>query len=380
MESDEMAIGANSQNGFASNPNMRIVTDYNVALQVLKSEFFEIPNLYNYLERLEEASGMSFEMSRCFVNASPFFLENERHKLLRQVAVGFLSHSKLKRWDTFFSEKINDIINNLPGYSDFDLVADVGMPIFDKIARPLLGVYPRNRKEFDRIATVLQRMVEPMLPLKQRLQSEADFRYLINMLEEATVQADPECDNRVKGLPAASLFEHVQAEKPFDQLTCYAFVTAMYAALAPLVQTGVNMLALIYTENSGRAISTAEFDAQFDRLLHLATAPKYIHRIALKSTSIGGNHFTEGTTVLIDIQRAVVTSSENNQISKHMDFGFGTHFCVGAMLSKRILKELVPLFMQRFPALKAQQKVVDTELNVAYAYKLYSVSPVAVSY
>lgn len=372
-----MIGGIRTTDGFLKNPNMMFVTDYKLALQVLKSEYFEIPNLYAYLERLEKAAGKSFEMTRCFVNASPFFLENARHKMLRQVAVEFLSGSKLKQWDAFFSQKIKCIIDELPEEKAFDLVANVGMPIFDKIARPLLGVYPSNKTDFDRIATVLQRMVEPMLPLKQRLQSESDFRYLIEMLEVASTKRPSQNNIGVSELPTNSLLEQVQIDKPFDQLTCYAFVTAMYAALAPLVQTAVNMLARIYSENNGRALSALQFEEQFDRLLHLATAPRYIHRIAKKNMELEEVKINEGTTVLIDIQQAVITSEGENKISKHLDFGFGAHFCVGAMLSKRILKELVPMFMMRFTQLEILRITTDDELNIAYAYKHFMVSPVA---
>lgn len=363
---------------FANNPNMVFITDYKLALQILKNEYFEIPNLYQYLERLEEASGKSFEMTRCFVNASPFFLENSRHKMLRQIALEFLSRSNLKQWDAFFSEKIKSIINDLPLLGSFDLVANVGLPIFDRIARPLLGVFPSNKKDFDRIATVLQRMVEPMLPLKQRLQSESDFKYLIKMLEAATTEAAGQTNTGDRKLPTKSLLEQVQIDKPFDQLTCYAFVTAMYAAMAPLVQTTVNMLALIYSENNGKALTVAQFEDQFDFLLHLSTAPRYIHRISKKKILLEGLEINEGMTVLIDIQQAVIKSEVNNKIAKQLDFGFGTHFCVGAMLSKRILKELVPMFMARFTHLNVLHKVADDELNIAYAYKQILVSPVNV--
>jgi cytochrome P450 len=351
---------------------MYFVSDYKLAEHILKSEHFEIPNLYHYLQRLEQASGESFAMTRCFVNASPFFLENERHQLLRKIAVEFLSNKRIKHWDSFFSEQIDFIVGSLPEGENFDIVENVGMPLFDRIARPLLGVYPSNVDEFDRIATVLQRMVEPMLPMKQRKQIESDFKHLIEMLEQASKKPMFGWKGE-KSLPTCSLLEQLEIDKPFEPLTRYAFVTAMYAALAPLVQTSVNMLAIIYTENNGAALSSDEFEVQFNRLLHLATAPKFIHRIAKSKQILGSDTINNGCTVLIDIQKATLSQSQTSGTVKNLDFGFGAHFCVGAMLSKRILKELVPIFMQRFPYLKVLNKSIDTELNIAYAYKQFKV-------
>lgn len=357
---------------FLKNPRMIIVDDLELAEAILRHPSLQIPNLYEFLERIESASDESLQMMRCFVNASPFFLENERHMLLRRLSMQFLSHKKLLAWDEFISQQIEALVDDIDETAPFDLVTQLGEPIFNRIARPMLGVFPSDNASFDRIATMLQRLIEPMLSLRKLRAFEQDFQALIAMLLATENNPAP---TQMCGIdiPCESLLTQVLRDKPLDKISCYAFATAMYAALAPLVQTSVNMVATIYVENEGQALSTEAFDAQFERLIHTSAAPKYIHRIAQKAVCINGVDIAEGATVLIDIQATENKSADSARMHKHLGFGSGTHFCVGATLSKRILKQLVPYFMQRFPTLTLQQQEVDVENSIAYAYRLFMV-------
>jgi cytochrome P450 len=359
---------------FLKNSRMKIITNSRDADMVLRHKSFEIPNLYQYLENLEKASGESFKMTRCFVNAAPFFLENERHQLIRKLALAFLHNKNLVKWDAFISHQIHNLISVIPKGQGIDLVQVVGYPLFDRIARPLLGVYPKDCELFDSKATVLQRLVEPMQSIRKLNMFEADFDLLVNMLIEVSNDKKPE---KIDGfeLPDCSLLTQLLNSKPLDEISCYAFSIAMYAALAPLVQTTVNMLAIILMEHQGQPLSEQDFKDNFDRLVHLATAPKYIHRIAKENIHIGDCDVEQGTTILIDIQQAFdVDVRCLEKLSKHFSFGAGAHFCVGAQLSKRILKELIPCFLQKFSSIEVVEHEIDAQNSIAYAYKKFIVN------
>lgn len=367
-----MQLIQRSPSKFHRNHRMHIVSSMETAEQLLRHPAMQIPNLLEFLQQVEQSRGFSLEMMRCFVNASPFFLENERHMLLRRLAMQFMTPKGLAVWQDFAMQQVQGIVDDIDDSAPFDLVQVVGFPMFNRIARPLLGIYPSDVETFDRIASTVQRLIEPMPSLRKLKTFEGDFKLLMQMLEATKAQPEPEHICGVK-IPARSVLSQLLQDKPLDTPSCYAFVTAMYSALAPLVQTAVSMLATIYVGNNGKAISVAQFSADFETLLHAATAPKFIHRIAQKDVEINGEFFAKGTTALVDIQAAVVKNSHED-VTKHLSFGSGTHFCVGAPLSKLVLKKLVPVFMQRFPELQVLEQQVDEQNNIAFAFSQFLVS------
>ncbi|NLU96902.1 hypothetical protein B6N13_02160 [Marinomonas sp. UCMA 3892] len=359
---------------FLENSRMLIITDTSEAETVLRKKTYTIPNLYRFLENLENASGESLEMTRCFVNVAPFFLENERHQLIRKLALEFFHHKNLANWEAFISYQINDLVSAIPKGQKIDLVQVIAYPLFDRIGRPLLGVYPNDYKAFDRRATVLQKLVEPMQSIRKLKLFEEDVKLLVSMLREASNKKKPEVIYNC-ALPDASFLEKLLDRRPLDETSCYALSIAMFAALAPLVQTTVNMLALIISNLNGKPFIKQDFLDDLDYFIHLSTAPKYIHRIANENNYIGDKYIKEGTTILIDIQKAFdVDTKKNSRLSKHFSFGVGTHFCIGAQISKKILKELIPIFFENFPNTTIVSYEIDVDNSIAYAYKKFIVS------
>lgn len=356
---------------FLESSRMHIITNTNDAETVLRNKAYTIPNLYKFLESLENASGESLKMTRCFVNVAPFFLENEQHQLIRRLALDFFHHKNLSNWDRFISHQISDLVNAIPMGQDVDLVKCVAYPLFDRVGRPLLGVYPDDYQAFDSRATILQKLVEPMQSLRRLKLFEEDVNVLVSMLCDASNREFPTDIYGCK-IPDTSFLERLLARSPLDETSCYALSIAMFAALAPLVQTTVNILAIIISELNAKPFVKQDFIENLDRLIHLATAPKYIHRIANESNYIREKYIEKGTTILIDIQKSFDINPNNpTKLSKNFSFGAGAHFCIGAQISKKILKELIPAFFDKFSNTTILSYEIDTDNNIAYAYKKF---------
>ena len=157
----------------------------------------------------------------------------------------------------------------------------------------------------------------------------------------------------------------------FDDKELSPFAITLFAAIAPLAQTAVNMIAYIYTHHTGVAPSTADFTAQFDHYLAKAIAPKYIHRTAIESIMLDSQWVEAGKTVLIDIQGLTDSASPDMACAHRMGFGFGKHFCVGAALSKKVLKTLVPSFLSQFPTLNPGDADINEENLIANEYRYF---------
>ena len=356
---------------YDSNERMIIVRDVEEARLVLGSQNFIVPDLGSYLAKLEAATDESFTFTKLFINVSPFFLEGARHSELRALAMQFFEPKNITLWDEFLQHTIMQILHNMQGKKELDLVSEIAMPVFLDIAQPMLGLKPTEPEFFFHKAMKLQQLVEPMQSLKRIKQFESDLARLVNGLEPRHKQL-----NSISHVHTLPSFMTMMAEKTMmDEHTLNAFTITMFAAIAPLAQTAVNMLAYIYTHHDGIAPNEDEFHGAFDIYLAKATAPKYIHRTALVDHYVGDKSVTAGKTVLIDMQALAGDAIPGMACPHRMPFGLGQHFCVGSALSKKVLKILVPLFIKQYPRLKLGQAQRNDANLIAHEFLSFCVTP-----
>ena len=165
---------------YESNDRMIIVNDMNIAREVLGSDNFKVPNLGDYLSKVEAATDDAFTVTKRFIGVSPFFLDGPRHAKLRMLAMRFFEQKNIARWDTFLTLNMQQMVDALKDKQDIELTADIAIPIFLNIAQPMLGLYPKTPDYFFTKAMKLQQLVEPMQSLKRIRQFESDLDTLVN--------------------------------------------------------------------------------------------------------------------------------------------------------------------------------------------------------
>lgn len=356
---------------FEDKDGMIIIRDYDSAMEVLRNPTFIVPDMSSFLCRLSSASNRDLATLRLFIDTSPFFLEGERHSTLRHLGQFFLGHKFLTPWKQFFSEQIEKILLELQDKRDFDLVETIGNSIFTDFLRPFLGVYPLDVEAFDRKAIVLQRLIEPMLSINKLQQVNTDLSELLSNLDLNISREDS-----LESVFAALLKGDSDYTLTMDEKK--AFVIILYAATAPLSQTIVNILTKLYED--GSCLITAEFFLEnIDYYILKAAAPVFIHRVALQPTNVGQYSINQGNTVLIEISSSFHRGEESNvgcpvmPNVRGLAFGYGSHFCLGAFLSKLLIKEFIPKFIRQFPRLEILSKESDLSNHIAHAYVSVSV-------
>lgn len=351
---------------FENKDGMIIVRDYQTAMEILRHPAFIVPDLSNFLGRLSLASHRDFSTLRFFIDTSPFFLEGERHSYLRHLGQSFLGNKFLTPWKPFFSRQIEKIFLKQQNVKEFDLVSTVGNSVFTNILRPFLGVYPVDVAAFDHKAIVLQRLIEPMLSINKLHQVNADLKGLMSNLDLNVARED-----NLESVFASLLREENDYALTMDEKK--AFVIILYAATAPLAQTIVNILTRLYED--GSCSVTADFFLEnMDYYIWQAAAPVFIHRVALQNTNLNRHSVKKGNTVLIEISSSFRGDEERKNgcpvmsNMKGLAFGHGNHFCLGAFLSKMLIMEFVPKFIEHFPQLQIVSKERDLSNHIARAY------------
>ena len=299
------------------------------------------PVLEPHLRVLAQRSGRDLETAICVARNAMFFMSGERHAALRRAISAGLGGNRLAPWQPLIDAEVAAALDGLAKAERPDLIRDFADPLFRRVAGQILGVAARDSASFDRQAPGLQDLLEPWLPLRELERLQA----LVETLLENQRRPDP------AGLPGIPLYHLLlDADLPeTDETDIKALVLVLYGASFNLSHTLGNMLHhLLHLPPEGRGdpADPAWARDELEGLIAICASPKYIYRLARKPVRLNEIEVTPGETArfrLLSINRGAATG--------HLAFGHGLHRCVGAALSKRVLRSAVPAIFARFPNL-----------------------------
>ena len=297
------------------------------------------PLMEPYLRALSERSGRDFSTAARIARNAMFFMSGPRHGALRREVAACLGSNRLACWQPFIAAQTAAALDRLATSDDPDLIADFADPLFRRVAQPILGIAPRDPDRFNALAPELQEILEPWLPIRRLEQVQQVFSQALEELE-VTGQSD---------LPGPPLLAHLMDRDlpDFDEVDIKAVVLVLYGASFNLSHTLGNVLHQLLSlppELRQQAADPQWVEAELEALIAGCASPKYIYRMARSPERLGDLEIGRHETLrlqLLSINRGATTGN--------LAFGHGLHRCVGAALSKRMLKVAVPALFSRFP-------------------------------
>ena len=304
---------------------------------------FRPPEMEAHLEALQAASGHDLSTAIRIAHNAPFFLSGERHRRIRQLAFEVLGRNRLAGWEPWIEGEVARALDRLAGAAEPDLVRDYCEPLFRRVCRSILGIHPREPETFDRLAPLLQEVLEPLRSLRAILRVQSLFDALLAQFEEGAPGSNE---------PFPSLLSHLAAHagEDFDALDRKAMALVFYGASFNVSHTLANAifaLASASPDARGDVRNPAWIAAQLDRtIVPAAASPRFIYRQARTAGEIGGCPFAAGQTMQLHL--AAINQGLG---AGHLAFGHGLHRCPGAALSRALLRKAVPALFERFPRL-----------------------------
>lgn len=305
---------------------------------------FAPPGMEAHLVALQKASGHDLSTAIRIARNAPFFLSGERHSRIRLLAFEVLGTNRLARWEPWIQAAVERNLDRLAEVAEPDLVRDFCDPLFREICQPILGIHPRDPETFNRLAPLLQEVLEPLRSMRAILRVQEFFDILLAQFDEV--------------MPASfahhppSLLSHLAAhgDDDYDALDHKATALVFYGASFNSTHTLANAIhALASTPVGARDHlgDPAWIAAHLDReIVPNAASPRFIYRLAQVSGEVGGCPFAAGDTM--QLQLGVINEHLG---AGHLAFGHGLHRCPGATLSRIILRRAIPALFARFPAL-----------------------------
>lgn len=319
------------------------IRDMQLARQVVReNERFAPPQMAEHLSMLAERSGRDLTTAIRVARNAMFFMDGDRHQVLRRRIADGLSGSRLQEWSGSIDRAIAGALDGLAQMQRPDLVTGLADRMRRDAVAPILGIYPADSDRFEELAPKLQDVLEPWLPMRELERVQSAFGEALSLMAIPAPHTGPR-----------SLLEDLLAGRPegFSVEDIKAVVLVLYGASFNLAHTLANVLHWILArppEERGGANTQEWMDASLEELLALCSGPKFIYRMARQDLQLGDMLMKRGDTARLSLQ---AINREVPAGAGHMSFGHGLHRCVGAGMSRLVIRRTVPALFSKYPGI-----------------------------
>lgn len=312
--------------------------------------------------RLDEgtraAMGQTFELLRGWM----VFHDEPEHTRLRDPLRRTFTPSRVTDLRPRIEEIVDELLDDLAGIDDPDLVRDFAFPLPAIVIAELLGVPAEDRDEFkhwsDQLAAIVFGTSNRDAGAKRAAAGSAKFAdYFAGLIERYS--AEP-TDNLISALIA------VTDDDPDAGLAPSELVGALTLLLFGGHETTTNLISdsmhslLTHPEQHGWIIEHPEqFPAALEELHRFDGSTKLMVRIVGETHEREGVELDSGQTVFLGVLGANRDPAvfdepdelrmERSNARSHLGYGYGGHFCLGAALARLETEVAVSRLIDRFP-------------------------------
>ncbi|MCV7270061.1 cytochrome P450 [Mycolicibacterium doricum] len=291
------------------------------------------------------------------------FLDPPDHTRLRRLVSSAFVPRVVKALEPEIVALVDSLLDTVAAKGQFDAVADLAYPLPVAVICRLLGVPLEHEPQFSRASALLAQSLDPFITVTGQAAQGFDQRreaalWLREYLRELITQrrAEPRSD-LISGL--------IAAEEAGDQLTEEEIVATCNLLLVAGHETTVNLianaiLAMLRHRGGWRALAAdpQRVSAVAEETLRYDPPVQLVARIAAEELTVGGVTVPKGDSMLLLVaaahrdpdvfDRADEFDPDRTQI-RHLGFGKGPHFCLGAPLARLEAAVALSAVTARFP-------------------------------
>ena len=292
------------------------------------------------------------------------FLDPPDHSRLRKLVSKAFMPKGVKALQTEVTALVDGLLDQAAEEGRFDVVADLAYPLPVAVICRLLGVPLEDEPQISHAAVLLARSLDPFVALTggllpdgvgERMQAA---RWLCEYLHGQVEQR--------RSHPGDDLMSRLIAvEESGDQLAMDEIVSACSLLLIAGHETTVNLIAnailamlrhrgqwAALGADAGRAPAVVEETLRYDPPAQL------VGRIATDDMVIGDTYVAKGDTMVLLLAAAQRDPAEFERPEtfepdrgplRHLGFGRGPHFCIGAPLARLEAGVALSAVTARFP-------------------------------
>ena len=302
------------------------------------------------------------EPARPFGVPGFLFLDPPDHTRLRRLVSKAFSPKVVKSLEPDIAAMVDGLLDEVEEAGRFEAIADLAHPLPVAVICRLLGVPLEDEAQFSAASTLLAQGLDPFIAftgqtqgIEERLEAGLWLRgYLRELLAQRRAQP---ADDLMSGL--------IAVEESGEQLTEEDIVATCNLLLVAGHETTVNlianaMLAMLrhpqqwtaLSRDAGRAPAIIEETLRYDPPVQL------VGRVAGDDMAINGVDIPRGDTMMLLLAAAhrdpaVIERPDEfdpgRSAVRHLAFGLGPHFCLGAPLARLEAAAALTAVTTRFP-------------------------------
>ena len=290
----------------------------------------------------------------------------------------FPAHARLRRLCTlaFTPQSINalrarveslctELLDAIPSSYEFDLITQVAAPLPSIVIAEMLGVPVADRANFERWTALVSPLVSTGLDDPTRYGSVASgmaslveyFTGLFARYREAPA------DNLISALLRAAEDEDALSEAEL-MATCTLMLFGGHETTANFIANGV--LALLRHPDQLAMVRHDQVDMKhaLEEFMRYDGPGKTVVRVAREDFEFAGHSIKAGQRIFLILSvanrdPAIFEDPERLKLDRgqvrHLGFGSGSHFCLGAPLARLETGIAIPQIVKRFPGLRLAQ-------------------------
>ncbi|MFD0689922.1 cytochrome P450 [Actinomadura fibrosa] len=284
------------------------------------------------------------------------------HTRLRGLVGKAFTPRMVERLRPRVADLVDELLDAAMEKGEVDLVEALAYPLPVTVISELLGVpagdWPRFRGWVDDLAAGLDPdFLQPPERIRRRERSRAEFcAYLLDLF--ARRRADPG-DDLISALLAVEESGDALSE---DELlsTCVLLIVAGHETTISLIGNAVLALLRHPAELAALREGAVTVGTALDELLRYDAPVQSTVRVALEPADVGGTAVAEGELVMLMLgaanrDPAVFADPDRLDLGRdarrHLAFGLGIHFCLGAPLARLEAEAALKRLAGRAPAL-----------------------------
>ena len=291
------------------------------------------------------------------------FLDPPDHTRLRKLAQQAFAPRVVRALEPEIAATVDGLLDAMADAGSADLISGLAYPLPVAVICRLLGVPVADESRFSSAAALVAQALDPIMSITGAPDPEADARleagawlreYLGELVEQR--RSDPR-EDLISAL--------IAAEEGGDQLTADEIVATCNLLLIAGHETTVNLIAnaaqemLRNPEHWAALAADAELaGAIVEETLRFDPPVQLVMRIAGADMRIGVQDIQAGDTMLLLLaaaQRDPDMYDEPDRFRpgreslRHLSFGLGPHFCLGAPLARLEARVALSKLTARFP-------------------------------
>jgi cytochrome P450 len=312
------------------------------------------------------------------IGASIISTDPPRHRKLRSLVTQAFTPRAIAQLTPRITAIVNDLLDNVAAKGKMDVIDDLANPLPVTVIAEMLGIPKQDRADFKHWSDELVGVTQTSGSNPQAEMA----RYFLQMIAER--RSEPRDDLVTNLINAQIEGEHLSMTELLG--FCILLLVAGNETTTQLIGNAV----WSFDEHPAameqmRANASLIPDA-LEEVLRYRSPVKLMHRVVAKDTTLGDKELREGQMVTAWIGSAnrdeaqfpdAETFDFQRTPNRHLAFGYGIHFCIGAPLARLEARIAFEVMLARLQDIQRERNV---PLEATDSYILYGVKHMPITF